>query len=208
MLPEGFEPPITVPKTVVISVSLREHRWLSYFFFCYADMGISRASPPVPNGTFGRVASPSLNTLSGNRSSARPVTVVTRLRLTTLASSRLLAGPATLTFDSPSPLQKHSRPTRRVVLVVFVRIRGIEPRSPPWQGGVLPLNHIRAIKRADYTAPRLSGNATSLSFVPPSSPRIYSPQLACCSTAWRQEEGLSLRPDFALCMPPGVTQSR
>lgn len=25
LLPEGFEPPITVPKTVVISVSLREH---------------------------------------------------------------------------------------------------------------------------------------------------------------------------------------
>src|SRR3989338_5573477 len=24
-----------------------------------------------------------------------------------------------------------------------VRILGIEPRSPPWQGGVLPLNHIR-----------------------------------------------------------------
>ena len=34
----------------------------------------------------------------------------------------------------------------RIVLFIFVRIRGIEPRSPPWQGGVLPLNHIRLLK--------------------------------------------------------------
>ena len=32
---------------------------------------------------------------------------------------------------------------RRSSLVIFVRIRGIEPRSRPWQGRVLPLNHIR-----------------------------------------------------------------
>ncbi len=28
------------------------------------------------------------------------------------------------------------------------RVRGIEPLSPPWQGGVLPLNHTRSYIRA------------------------------------------------------------
>lgn|GEM_PF-3084885 len=64
---------------------------------------------------------------------------------------------------------------------ILVRIRGIEPRSPPWQGGVLPLNHIRvrvARKQhdADYTGCRRVSNAITRS-----SAALPSPSLPC----WR-----------------------
>lgn len=89
-----------------------------------------------------------------NRPSAWSVAVTSDLRLTTLARPVLLNGCPALTFDSPFPLQKHSRPTLRVVLVVFVRDARIELASVAWEATVLPLNESRSIKKCtrEYAA--------------------------------------------------------
>ncbi len=177
MLPEGFEPPITVPKTVVISVSLREHRWLSYFFFCCADTSesVRRSSCHRRDKTPPDHA----NHSPGNRprleaSPSRVLGLGTGSRFAPLGSHRSAVRFPAAKCEGTSLIRT------AFAVLMSVRIRGIEPRSPPWQGGVLPLNHIRAIKRADYTAHRSHSNATYSSARPcaPSSalslpPRAY-----------------------------------
>ena len=54
-------------------------------------------------------------------------------------------------------ISTHLSPVLHILYsLIFVRIRGIEPRSHPWQGCVLPLNHIRFPE--DYTVAYELGN--------------------------------------------------
>ena len=134
-LPEGFEPPIAVPKTAVISVSPRERTAKVYITLSCADTGNRSqifCSPPLV-----KFCDPGSRSPSADGDIVPPFDPPSRR-----AKARRLS--------RKSPWRK-DRAQRDVGKPRgfpdggrgFVRIRGIEPRSRPWQGRVLPLNHIR-----------------------------------------------------------------
>ena len=147
VLPPGFEPGTTVPKTVVISVSPRERardKVKACFHFSRATLTkavclrersrIVTRFQDFPNRS--RIMhSPSLMHFR-DPASASPST----------------DGEMPAAFDSPARGTQVPRlPASSCASLTSVRVRRIELRSRPWQGRVLPLNHARDTHGKDYT---------------------------------------------------------
>ena len=60
---------------------------------------------------------------------------------------RLAAEPAGSAFapSFSSPFRQQIKKTGKLQSFLSVRVRGIEPRSQPWEGRILPLNYARFI---------------------------------------------------------------